>query len=113
MKKIKLKDSVDFNELIKFDYKRGEDTVGVPYGEYGKKTPRKDNVIKIFVDEKDLRFAIIVGRDREIYLSISAKGGFSNHIFFEKEIVKPYIEDLINANIVEEVWEDDNIKVSY
>ena len=100
---LKIKDNVDLKELENFGYKLGQNTINVPYWEYGKETPRKDKVLKISVNEKDLIFVIIVGKKREVYFKVSAKNGFRNYVFDDEEVVKPYIEDLIKAELVEKV----------
>lgn len=100
---LKIKDNVDLKELEKYGYKLGQDTVNVPYWEYGKETIRKDKVLKISVNENDLIFVIVVGKKREIYLKVSAKNGFRNYIFDNEEVVKTYIKDLIQAGLVEKV----------
>lgn len=100
---LRIKDNINLRELENFGYKLGQDTVNVPYWEYGKETPRKDKVLKISVNEKDLIFVIVVGKKREVYFKVSARNGFRNYVFDDEEVVKPYIEDLIQADLVEKV----------
>ena len=103
MERIKLKESVDFKDIEKYGYKKGEDTIGIPYGEYGKEVKKLNNNAMANIDEEQIRLTISINKEREIYFGVGARYGFRTFIYFHQDNVKPYIQDLINVDLVEGV----------
>ena len=99
---LKIKDNVDLKELEKFGYKLGQDTTYVSYGNYGKVFNKQlDKYLKISKDIEDIVFIVEISESRDISLNVTAKTSPRVFKYIDKDIIKPYIQDLIQAGLVE------------
>jgi len=97
---LKIKDSVDLKELEKFGYKQGQDTINVSYSAYGKvfeleySAKLNDTLIDVIEIDK---------KTKEIECSRSSKHAFRSFVNNDEKLLKKYINDLIKADMVEEI----------
>ena len=100
---LKIKDNVDLKELEKFGYKKGEDMLCCSYSAYGKIYEQQlDNILK--VDVKNAIFVVEIDKkEKIIQLNLTTKTAFRCFSYKRDDIVEPYIQDLIQAELVEKV----------
>jgi uncharacterized protein YkuJ len=97
---LKIRDEIDLKELEKFGYKQGQDMCNVSYSAYGK-------VFEVEYSEKlsDMLIDIVEinKKGKKIELSRSSKKSCRSFINDDEKELKQYIDDLIKADLVEEV----------
>jgi hypothetical protein len=98
---LKIKDNVDLKELEKFGYKLGQDTTYVSYGNYGKIFKLFYKQLDKYKDIEDIVFIIEISESRDISLKVTTKTSPRVFKYVDKDIIKPYIQDLIQADLVE------------
>ena len=99
----KIKDSVDLKKLEKFGYLEGEYMLYCSYGAYGKIYNKQlDNILEGNI--KDTIYIIEINKKtKNIKLYTTTVELPRSFCYDYEDIVKPYIRDLIEADLVEEV----------
>ena len=100
---LKIKDNVDLKELEKFGYKKGEDIMCCSYNAYGKIYEQQlDSVLN--VSAKGVIYVVEIDeKSKGIELNVTTRRDFRSFAYTRDDIVKPYIQDLIQAGLVERV----------
>ena len=100
---LKIKDNVDLKELEKYGYKKGEDMCNVSFSCYGKEFDKQlDKILTINI-LKPLYIVEIDKKNKKIELLITKEYSSSAISYNENNIIEPYIQDLIKADLVEKV----------
>jgi hypothetical protein len=104
----KIKDNINLEELLKYGYKQGKDMLRCSFSAYGKIYDKQlDNILKI--DSKDIIFVVEIDKkSKEIELSVTTYSSPRSFNYTREGIVEPYIQDLIDNNIVERI--DNNVE---
>lgn len=100
---LKIKDNVDLKELEKFGYKKGEDMMCCSYNAYGKIYEQQlDSVLN--VSGKGAIYVVEIDKkEKTITLEVTTRTAFRCFVYTRDDVVKPYIQDLIQAGLVEKV----------
>lgn len=100
---LKIRDDVDLKELEKFGYKKGEDMMCCSYNAYGKIYEQQlDSVLN--VSGKGAIYVVEIDKkEKTITLEVTTRTAFRSFAYTRDDVVKPYIQDLIQAGIVENV----------
>ena len=100
---LKIKDNVDLKELEKFGFKKGEDMMCCSYNAYGKIYEQQlDSVLNI--SGKGVIYVVEIDeKSKGIELNITTRQAFRSFAYTRDDIVKPYIQDLNKAGLVEKV----------
>ena len=100
---LKIRDDVDLKELEKFGYKKGEDIMCCSYNAYGKIYEQQlDSVLN--VSGKGVIYVVEIDeKSKGIELNVTTRRAFRSFAYTRDDIVKPYIQDLIQAGLVEKV----------
>lgn len=108
MKKIfMLKNNVEWKELEKLGFELGENSTCISYGSYGRKMKQQELCNIKIDDNTDVLFIpTIEKKSRKIELEITMEKGNRSFSYTDLNLVKPYIEDLIQFNLIEELEED-------
>ena len=100
---LKIRDDVDLKELEKFGYKKGEDMMCCSYNAYGKIYEQQlDSVLN--VNGKDAIYVVEIDKkEKTITLEVTTRTAFRSFAYTQADVVKPYIQDLIQTGLVEKV----------
>lgn len=93
---LKLKDNVDLKELEKFGFKQGKDTVNISYDCYGKECNDVGGLLDIIEINKNTK---------KIELLKTSKYAIRRFVMNDMNLLNYYIDDLIKADMVENVEE--------
>jgi len=91
-------------QLIENGYKLGQNTTNVSYNHYGKVFDKqRDNMIKINGNIKNFIFIIDVDwkESKKIRFELTTKTALRCYSYENKEVIAPYIQDLIDKGLVE------------
>lgn len=99
----KIKDNVDLKELEKFGYLEGRYMLYYSYSAYGKiYNEQLDDILESNI--KDTIYIIEINKKtKNIKLYTTTVELPRNFCYDHEDIVKPYIKELIEADLVEEV----------
>lgn len=101
----KIKDNVDLKKLEKFGYLEGRYMLCCSYSAYGKiYDDQLDDILKVDI-ENAVYVVEIDKRNKKIELNITTTTSPRSFCYDHEDIVKPYIKELIEANLAEEVKE--------
>lgn len=103
---LKIRDDVDLKELEKFNYKEGKDMLYCSYGAYGKIYEQQlDDILK--VDIKGVIYLVEIDKKKKIIqLNLTTKTAPRSFAYTQDDVVKPYIQDLTKADLVEKVEDE-------
>lgn len=100
---LKIKDNVDLKELEKFGYLEGKYMLCCSYNAYGKiYYEQLDNILKVDI-EKAVYVVEIDKHNKKIELHVTTTTSPRSFCYDHEDIVRPYIKELIEADLVEEV----------
>lgn len=100
---LKIRDNVDLKELEKFGYKKGEDIMYCSYNAYGKIYEQQlDSVLN--VSGKGIIYVVEINeKSKGIELNLTTRRAFRCFGYMQNDVVEPYVQDLIQAGLVEKV----------
>lgn len=99
----KIKDNVDLKELEKFGYLEGRYMLYCSYGAYGKIYNKQlDNILESNIEDT-IYIIEINKKTKNIKLYTTTVELPRSFCYDHEDIVRPYIKELIEADLVEEV----------
>lgn len=99
----KIKDNVDLKELEKFGYLEGRYMLYCSYSTYGKiYNEQLDDILKVDI-ENAIYVVEIDKKTNNIELKVTTVKSPISSCYRHEDIIRPYIRDLIEADLVEEL----------